>query len=220
MELAVDAYPVIALRLLAAFILGGLLGLEREWQQRPAGLRTHILVSVASSLFTILSAAAAEGGGDPARVAAGVTTGIGFIGAGTIMRHGNVVRGLTTAASLWMVAAIGVACGVGWYPAALFTTVLGLVTLGAVEWFEDLLIRRSGAVQYNLATDLERDPLSTIAALLDRMGVMVLSVKYGPAKAGQARALSIRVRVADKLARVQLCRELEKVDGVCDVQME
>ncbi len=220
MELAIDSYGTIALRMSVAFVLGGLLGLEREWQQRPAGLRTHILVAVASALFAIISGAAAEGDGDVSRVAAGVVTGIGFIGAGTIMRHGNVVRGLTTAASLWMVAAIGVACGLAWYPAAIFATIIGLFTLVAVDWLEEDVIRRSGRVQFNLATDPERDMIADVTALLNRHGGKIVSLKYGLVRRHQPRMLSIRAQLADKAAQAELCRELEELDGVSDVQME
>ncbi len=220
MELAMDSYGAIALRLGVAFVLGGLLGLEREWHQRPAGLRTHILVAVASALFTVISAAAAEGGGDASRIAAGVVTGIGFIGAGTIMRHGNVVRGLTTAASLWMAAAIGVACGLAWYPAAIFATVIGLFTLVGVDWLEEGVLRRSGKVQFNLATDPERDVIADVTALMNRYGANIVSLKYGPVKRYQPRMLSLRAKLAGKAAQAQLCRELEKLEGVSDVQME
>jgi len=220
MELAMDSYGGIALRLGVAFVLGGLVGLEREWQQRPAGLRTHILVAVASALFAIISGAAAEGGGDASRVAAGVVTGIGFIGAGTIMRHGNVVRGLTTAASLWMVAAIGVACGLAWYPAAILATLMSLFTLVAVDWLEEDVLRRSGRVQLNLGTDPERDLIADVTVLMNRYGAKVVSLKYGPVRRNEPRMLSVRLQLADKTAQAQLCRELEELEGISDVQME
>lgn len=100
------------LRLLLAGALGGLIGYEREAHGRPAGLRTHILVCIGAAMFTIISSAYSGKNADPGRVASQIVTGIGFLGAGTIIRQGSIVRGLTTAASLWTTAAIGMAVGV------------------------------------------------------------------------------------------------------------
>src|SRR6058998_2815937 len=128
----------ILVRLLVAAALGGAIGIERELRDRDAGFRTHLLVSVGAALFTLVSAYAwtdfefgrATGVTfDPTRIAAQIVTGIGFLGAGAIIRHGRSVRGLTTAATLWIVAAIGMACGAGWYWAALVTTLLTLFAL-------------------------------------------------------------------------------------------
>ena len=111
------------LRLVLAGILGGAVGFERERHNRPAGLRTHILVCLGSALVMIVSVEGFSGAlgprGDQARLAAQVVSGIGFLGAGTIMRQGSSVRGLTTAASLWVVAAVGLATGIGLYLAAI-----------------------------------------------------------------------------------------------------
>jgi putative Mg2+ transporter-C (MgtC) family protein len=118
--------------------LGGLVGLERELRDREAGFRTHLLVSVGSCLFTLVSAYGFHeflvGGGnivrtDPTRIAAQIVTGVGFLGAGAIIRQGFSVRGLTTAATLWVVAAIGMASGAGYYSAAVITTALVLFSL-------------------------------------------------------------------------------------------
>src|SRR5438034_3703732 len=122
------------LRILLAFFLGGVIGYERESVQRPAGLRTHMLVAAGSAAFTVVSVFGFVGQGtvrDPARVAAQIVTGVGFLGAGTIWRTSSTVRGLTTAASIWLVAAIGVLIGAGMYAVAVFTTALGYV---ALQW--------------------------------------------------------------------------------------
>jgi putative Mg2+ transporter-C (MgtC) family protein len=103
----------VAARLVVAALLGALVGWERERAQRPAGLRTYMLVAFGSALFTVLSLEAFGPQADPARLAANIVVGIGFLGAGTIFREGEVVRGLTTAAGLWAVAAIGMAAGGG-----------------------------------------------------------------------------------------------------------
>ena len=121
-------------RLVLSVILSGVVGLEREIRGRSAGLRTHILVGLSSCLLMVLSIFVAQGFGepyvfDPGRIAAGVVTGIGFLGAGTIIRFGESVKGLTTAASLWAVAALGLSIGVGFYVAAYTSTALILITL-------------------------------------------------------------------------------------------
>ena len=120
-------------RVVVAAGLGGAIGLERELREREAGFRTHLLVSVGSCLFTLVSAYGfSEFRGasvDPTRIAAQIVTGIGFLGAGAIIRQGFSVRGLTTAATLWVVAAIGMASGAGYFSAAVLTTALVLFTL-------------------------------------------------------------------------------------------
>ena len=121
----------IILRLLLAVALGAGIGYQRERANKPAGLRTHILISVGSALFTVVSLFGFSDGVDPSRVAAGVVAGIGFIGAGVIFRgmRGDHVTGLTTAASIWATAAIGLACGVGWYLIATFVAAITLIVL-------------------------------------------------------------------------------------------
>ena len=118
---------VMALRILLALALGSIIGFQREREGKEAGLRTHILISVGSALFTVVSIYGF--GGDPARIAAGVVAGIGFLGAGTILKTGGgVVRGLTTAASIWITAA-GLAAGAGLYIIASITTAIALMVL-------------------------------------------------------------------------------------------
>ncbi|HET6317780.1 MAG TPA: MgtC/SapB family protein [Chloroflexota bacterium] len=122
----------LVLRVVLAFILGGVIGYERETIQRPAGLRTHMLVGAGSAAFTIAGVYGFVGEGtvrDPARVAAQVVVGVGFLGAGTIWRTSSTVRGLTTAASIWLVAATGMLAGSGMYLLAVFTTLCGFATL-------------------------------------------------------------------------------------------
>jgi len=124
----------VIIRLCLAIILSGLIGLERQVHRRTAGLRTHILVSLGSCLIMLTSLYIFDiykdkAPLDPARIAAGVVTGIGFLGAGTIIREKEGIRGLTTAASLWVVAGIGLAVGCGFYTAAVFTSILALSVL-------------------------------------------------------------------------------------------
>jgi len=115
-------------RLILGFVLSGLVGLEREVSLKPAGLRTHVLVGLGSTLFTVLSLQAFPGS-DPSRVAASIVVGIGFLGAGTIIKTQEKVIGLTTAATLWIVASIGVATGAGFYLLAIVATILAFSVL-------------------------------------------------------------------------------------------
>ena len=129
-----------------AAALGGAVGLERELDEKAAGLRTHMLVAVGSALFTLVSAYGFRdflvGGGsivraDPSRIAAQIVTGIGFLGAGVIFRQGFTVRGLTTAASLWLVGAIGMASGAGFWEGAVIATAVALISLRPLEWLKE-----------------------------------------------------------------------------------
>jgi len=137
----------IILRLVLSVILSGLIGLERQMHRRTAGLRTHILVCLGSCLIMLTSLYVFDiyknkVSLDPARIAAGVITGIGFLGAGTIIREREGVRGLTTAASLWVVSGIGLAVGCGFLNASIFTTILALVVLFFLRYLEGIIFGR------------------------------------------------------------------------------
>jgi putative Mg2+ transporter-C (MgtC) family protein len=124
--------------LVLAFVLGGGIGWFREKERKTAGMRTHILVCLGSALFMVLSAKMMmlSAGADPGRLAAGIATGIGFIGAGCIVQTGSGVRGITTAASIWVTAAIGIAAGAGFYVEAVVTTLLTVAALQTIRSFE------------------------------------------------------------------------------------
>lgn len=140
--------PVILTKLIGAIVVGGVIGLERSYHGRPAGFRTHTLVSLASSLLMLVTMTQWEWlpgnvgdtiRTDPTRMAQGIMTGIGFLGAGVIFKEGLSVRGLTTSASIWMTAAIGILMGIGFYMPAIIATLLTLGTLSVFRWFEKLL---------------------------------------------------------------------------------
>ncbi|MGI6101068.1 MAG: MgtC/SapB family protein [Bacillota bacterium] len=166
-------------RLLISFVLGGVIGLERESHQRPAGLRTHILVATGSCLITLVSfysgasVAATHGVSyDPTRIAANIITGIGFLGAGTILRDGMTVRGLTTAASLWVVSAIGLAVGFGFYGAALVAAGLAALTLILLDRIEAMFFESR---RLSLSLSLEDRPgiLAQLNSTLRDEGIKV-----------------------------------------------
>ena len=159
-------------RLSVAGALGATIGVERELRDREAGIRTHLLVSLGSALFTILSAYGfheflASGAtvvrADPTRIAAQIVTGIGFLGAGAIIREGLSIRGLTTAATLWVVAAIGMASGAGWYGAAVATTVLTLFALGPLRFLAYKTMERIKPEENRLTIELkEGQPIAPL----------------------------------------------------------
>ena len=133
-DLSLGTQAELALRLTVGLVLGAIIGFERELHRQPAGFRTHSLVSLGSALFTIVSAYAFSGeGADPTRIAAQIVSGIGFIGAGTILQYRGNIRGLTTAASLWSVAAVGMAAGAGLYVMAVIATALILIVLSILD---------------------------------------------------------------------------------------
>lgn len=165
------------LRILVGTVLGGAIGYERDLHGRPAGLRTHAIVALASATFMVVSTRFVyfQHYGkddlvtiDPSRIAASVVSGIGFLGAGAILREGITIRGLTTAAGLWLVAAIGMAAGGGMYVESLFSTVLGLATLTLLRRFEDrgLKITRRRLL---LAVDPRAPARASIPAIVDRL---------------------------------------------------
>jgi putative Mg2+ transporter-C (MgtC) family protein len=133
----------LGLRLALGLVLGAVIGFERELHRQPAGFRTHSLVSLGAALFTIVSAFGFPGSAaDPTRIAAQIVSGIGFIGAGTILQYRGHIRGLTTAASLWSVAAVGTAAGAGLAILAVMATVLILVVLSLLDRIETMARRR------------------------------------------------------------------------------
>ena len=132
------------MRLLLAAALGGAVGIEREIRQKPAGLRTNILIALGSALFTALSIQIASAGGTPDRISAQIVTGIGFLGAGAILRSGRSVHGMTTAATIWVNAAVGMAAGAGEFLMATMTTVITLIVLALLPPIEGYFERRAG----------------------------------------------------------------------------
>ena len=135
----------LAIRVCVALALGLILGAEREFRGHPAGLRTIALISAGSCMFTGLGLIPEFGKTvDPTRIAAQIVTGVGFLGAGSILRQGELVRGLTTAASIWVAASLGMAVGFGYYGVAVFVTVVVVVVLFALKPLEERLFRRRG----------------------------------------------------------------------------
>ena len=175
-----DLFEVL-LRLGIAAILAGLVGLERETSNRPAGLRTHILVSVASSLVIIGNLYAFDlfknqTSMDPMRLGAQVISGIGFLGAGTIIKEGPTIRGLTTAASLWSVACIGLVCGIGFYMGAIFATGFVLLSLIVLNKLEIMINKKNAYLNLSVNSVDRPGQIGRIGIELGRLNVTIKNI--------------------------------------------
>ncbi len=161
------------LQLVLAVLLGGAIGLEREISGKPAGLRTNILICVGAALFTVLSLKLSLGRGDPARVAAQILPGVGFIGAGTILHTRGSVTGLTSAATIWVVAAIGMALGAGAYTEALGASLLVLLVLQGLGSLERYLGRAATRSRLLIHAKPEPTALEEIESIVRRTGLEI-----------------------------------------------
>jgi putative Mg2+ transporter-C (MgtC) family protein len=214
------------LRLALAAALGAAIGLERELREREAGLRTHLLVSLGSALFTITSAYGfhaflASGQSvvraDPTRIAAQIVTGIGFLGAGAIIRQGLSVRGLTTAATLWVVAAIGLAAGAGYYSAAVITTALVLIALYPLRIIAYRILHRFRPEDGRLLVELPagQSPGDVIDEL-ERAGARIDSIDVS--QEGDRRRLELDLALPREVAAPRLVARIADVPNVVDVR--
>ena len=214
------------LRIVVAAALGGAVGIERELRDHDAGFRTHMLVSIGSALFTIISAYGfheflTAGGAvvraDPTRIAAQIVTGIGFLGAGAIIRQGWSVRGLTTAATLWVVAAIGMAAGAGYYDGALITTGVVLISLWPLR-----ILARMGTSRFRVQTSTLVAQLAAGTSpgpLLDeveRLGARVKAVEIG--HEGDRRTVVLDVRMPPELDAPRVIAQVGDLDDVLEVR--
>ncbi len=205
----------VLVRLLAALVLGGVIGLERERQERAAGLRTVTMVSLGSCLFTLLSIGAFHGSTntDPSRVAAQIVTGIGFLGAGTIFLRKDLVRGLTTAATIWATAAIGMAAATGEFFAALFTTLLILSVLMILKPIERRLFKRPQEARVSLLMPRRDGGIEGVRAALARLGAVPQSIEFEEVGPAEDR-MEFELDVPPSCTTSDLLRQLRAVEGV------
>jgi putative Mg2+ transporter-C (MgtC) family protein len=198
-------------RLLVSLVLGAVIGLERERQERAAGLRTVTMVSLGSCLFTIVGAYGFSQT-DPSRVAAQIVTGIGFLGAGTIFLRKDLVRGLTTAATIWATAAIGMAAATAQYFEAVFTTLLILAVLMVLKPIERRFFKRPNEATVSLVvprSDLEIDRLRTA---LNVIGAFPVSLRIHELNETDDR-LEVDVGLPQGRTTAELLRQLRSVEG-------
>lgn len=233
MEELTITYFETTVRLLLTAVLCGLIGLERETRDQPAGFRTHILLGLGAALFTLVSAfgfpeftdAALESNGrgvqfDPTRIAAQIVTGVGFLGAGAIIRRGVDVRGLTTAASIWSAAAIGMAAGAGFYFGAVATTAVVLSTLYLLRWVRIFVVARFGMQFGVLTVDLEGsgEGFAGVTQTLEDHGIQVRSTD---AEIGDGEAsYSLQLRVPPGRNVQAMLSEISDLTGVRRVEIK
>ena len=221
-------YLVIIEHLMIALAAGGLIGFERSYHGRPAGFRTHTLVCLASSALMLITVYQShwfpeEFSGrvalDPTRMAQGIMTGIGFLGAGVIFKEGLTVRGLTTAASIWITAAIGILAGIGFYFPLLVTTVLTLLTLSLFRWIENAV---PGQYYAHLEVRFSRDkamPEDNFRQFIKEQGFSIANLSYRYS----ANASFIEYRMVVRTSRTddvkRLAEALSRMDAVVEFRM-
>ena len=223
-----NEYFEISFRLVAALAAGGIIGLERSFRGRAAGFRTHALVCIASSLLMLVTVYehqwfSAQGGSrvvvDPTRMAQGIMTGIGFLGAGVIFKEGLTVRGLTTAASIWTTAAIGILFGVGFFLPAVLATLVTFGTLSVFRVIEDRIPTQFYA--HNIIRFLtdKTMPENALRAFLKERGFAVTSMSYRLEEGGGVFEYRMMLRTLDKTGLRQLAIDLRDVDGVLEFRI-
>jgi len=215
----------IAFRMLLSLVVSALVGIEREYHKQPAGLRTHILISMGATLIMLLSIYIPQTfsqyqPADPARLAAQVVSGIGFLGAGAIMKFGFNVKGLTTAASIWVIAAIGLAIGAGMYWATAVATGILLFSLFFLDFFEKWLfpakfikhLRVYSAAGFELKTD-------PILALLKKNKVSVRTIDIEQTFDEKRTSLYFVIQINEKVKINALSEEIGEIEGVQKVKL-
>ncbi len=221
----------VLVRMGLAIVLGGMIGLEREHRGRAAGLRTMIIVCLGSTIIMIVSTELPmqfySGPGeavvrvDPGRIAAGIVTGIGFLGACVVLKLGDIERGVTTAACIWFVAALGIAIGQGHYVLSVLATALALIVLGALHYLE--LRFRSGVYRRIVVkVDADRSPeaLAQVRGLLHEDGATLLDLRTSEVKSEAQTSLCFFVKCRQDFQSHDLVKKMCSIDGVLSVSWE
>lgn len=211
----------IFLRLAAALVAGGIIGYERERDSQPAGLRTHMILALGAALVMILSVnIGIKFGSDPARLAAQVISGIGFLGAGAILRFGFNVKGLTTASTLWTTAMVGMAIGYGYYLVSLFTVVITIIVLTLVERFEKKFVRvnviRTVVVDVHEREGILREVRKTISKMADAL--LAFSVQKSVKNKHMRLEIVARFNRNEKLE--DMLEVISSIEGVKGIKIE
>jgi len=212
-------------RLVLAAVLSGMIGFEREFHGRAAGFRTHILLCMGSTLIMLTSMHIFDlyytrVAVDPARIAAGVITGIGFLGAGTIMHFKSSVRGLTTAASLWVVAGIGLSVGSGLYFGSILTTLLTLITLMIFARLERAMIRKDWYKTVVIEAKDGVDQLKCIREILSDCRVEITDFEADKARDGANMVLKLGIKLSDTRHSNHIIEEIGRLPGVKTAKWE
>jgi putative Mg2+ transporter-C (MgtC) family protein len=205
-------------RLLLAAVLGGAIGAERELNDQPAGLRTHMLLTIGACLFTLISAYGFGGGlrTDPSRIAAQVVTGIGFLGGGAIVRHGLTVKGVTTAASIWATASVGVAIGAGSYVLGIGGAVLVVGTLFGLRRADEVLQRWGVSREEYLIEAVPGFDMERLAEIGRREKVALRGMQLQ--EDDDATRITMVVKLPPGYRQARLIDALRQVEGVREVE--
>ncbi|WP_309129782.1 MgtC/SapB family protein [Microbacterium sp.] len=214
----------LSLRLLVSLAAGLALGMERELRGHPAGLRTHVLVSMGSAMFTLAGAYGFEdvirgANADPARIGAQVASGIGFIGAGAILRDGATIRGLTTAATLWLAASVGVMSGAGNYALVLVGTGLVLIALVGVPYLRPARWRRKHELVVRLDCDPEPTVLPTVLATIGSPSVVFGEIDVKERRSRNDQRIVMKLEAPASLTKESLVQRLSNIAGVNAVRV-
>lgn len=208
----------IVLRIIIAGVLGGAIGIERESINRPAGLRTHILVCMGSTLVMLTSLLlfdrySALVNIDPTRLGAQVISGIGFLGAGTIMREGLNVKGLTTAASIWIVGCIGLAIGCGFYLGAILATVSSIIVLLFFSKAERLLIKKDNDICLKVITKDQSGQLGKIGTRLGDMNIRIQNISMESSESDHVK-INFLAKLPRKIESTEIVESILDIDGI------
>lgn len=214
-----------ALRLVVAFAAGLLIGVEREAHSQPAGMRTHILITIGSTLAMLLSIYIPQNfpgfqNGDPGRIAAQVVSGIGFLGAGAILRFGANVRGLTTAASVWAMAIIGLAIGAGMFAISFIALIIILFSLSVMDTFEKHLFRNRIFKRIDITLKKKTTDIRMLEKSLKKLKINIHSVDISKHTNDTTDRIVFYVFMLEKMDIALLSEHLEKTDGVLGFSVE
>ncbi|MCX7748647.1 MAG: MgtC/SapB family protein [Clostridia bacterium] len=215
----IEFYLILTLRLFLACILGGIIGYERESMNRPAGFRTHILVCVGAALVMVTSEFiykryVGNVNLDPARLGAQVISGIGFLGAGTIIREGFNVRGLTTAASLWAVSCVGIAAGIGFYEGAVVATILIYLTLIFLKRLEGHFSRKNQYRVLYVQTVNVPGQIGAIGHTFGKHDVLIKNIEFLRNEEDQCVLMKFLVKIPHDFVKETIIKELHDIEGV------
>jgi putative Mg2+ transporter-C (MgtC) family protein len=220
-----EFYLITIIRLLLACILGGLIGFERESMNRPAGFRTHILVCLGSALVMLTSQYIFEQykgvtNLDPARLGAQVISGIGFLGAGTIIRDGASVKGLTTAASLWAVSCVGIAVGIGFYDGAIVAALVIYITLIMLKRIErNFAKKKQLSILYIKSNNLPGQ-LGAIGSTLGKYAVTIKNIEFLTNEEDDDALIKFLIKIPGNVKKKKIISEIQGIEGVSKVYDE
>ncbi|MFO7819211.1 MAG: MgtC/SapB family protein [Halanaerobacter sp.] len=219
-------YQQIVIRLVLAFLMGGLVGLERERNSRPAGFRTNILVSVGAALIMIvsiklfLSFPDMTKDIDPSRMPSQVVSGIGFLGAGTIIREKFTVKGLTTAASMWALSGIGLAIGAGFYISGIFATMIVILTLTVLNRLEDDFYRKNFSWKIRLEVFDQPGFLSKIGDMFNENKIIIKNLDINPCYDEAKVEIMLEIRAIKNIKKNKLLTDLGQLEEVSELEIE